>query len=196
MIRIRTVSLSALFVAGLYFWVPPLYWALIDQPSRVVSIDPPSLNIHAPTVIAETSFTPKTSRAQNFEPGPMTDPLVRSAEAAAIGSQPLQIDRNQVPPPILFADAQSQASLTAHNDSDRPASRADEKTGHGLMLESTIIGVRRRAAYINHKLYVEGARIDVNGKTYALMAVYPRKAMLRRGNHVIELNVPSPRAEN
>ncbi len=194
MIGIRTVGLSALFVAGLYLWAPSLYRPLIDQPSRVHTIDPPSLNIHAPTVIAETSFTPRTRRAQDLEPGRMTDPLVRSAEAAAIGSQPLQIDR--VPPPILFADSHGPTSPTGGNDSDGPASRADEKTGHGLLLESTIIGVTRRAAYINHKLYIEGARIDVNGKTYQLMAVYPRKAMLRRGNHLIELNVPPPRAEN
>ena len=62
-------------------------------------------------------------------------------------------------------------------------------TSHsGLVLKSTIIGVSRRAAYINRKLYSEGSTFEENGVTYKLTAVYPDKVELRQGNRVFELS--------
>jgi len=42
---------------------------------------------------------------------------------------------------------------------------------------------------INHKLYFEGAEIQVGDHTYRLSAVHPRKVVLRRGATKFELRI-------
>ena len=60
----------------------------------------------------------------------------------------------------------------------------------GLDLKSTIIGVNRRAAYINRKLYFEGSTVEIDGESYKLVSVSPGKAVLRRGYETVELTIP------
>ncbi len=58
---------------------------------------------------------------------------------------------------------------------------------HGTRIH--LIGNRRRAAFINNKLYYEGADIEVNGETWRLKAVFRRKVLLSRNDREFELRI-------
>jgi hypothetical protein len=179
---LKTAGLAALFVVGVYFWIPPLLSALAAKPATAIHPQHPSLSIHAPTVIAETSFTAKASASAKKSAIPTIDPLVRSAEALAIQSNPLQIEPSRIPPSVLF-------------DADKVGAAKPESTAapgpvaSGLTLRSTIVGVSRRAADINGRLYLEGATIEENGNTYQLISVRAGRVLLRHVDRVIELTV-------
>jgi hypothetical protein len=111
-----------------------------------------------------------------------SDPLVRSADVAAIRGEPFRIDQDQFPPPILFAEDAAES---------KPR-RGDPKVPLGLTLKSTIVGASRRAAYINKKLYFEGTEIrGDDGRTYLLKAVHPRKVVLEEAGQTFELKIAS-----
>ncbi|MGE3314800.1 MAG: hypothetical protein AB7O26_06745 [Planctomycetaceae bacterium] len=60
----------------------------------------------------------------------------------------------------------------------------------GLVLKSTILGEKRRAALINEKLYSEGSLIQVDGVSYILTAVRAREVELRKGEQMFLLALP------
>ena len=59
----------------------------------------------------------------------------------------------------------------------------------GLVLTSTLIGVERRGAYINNRLYLEGAAIEHEGEWFRLSAVYPQSVLLEKDGELLELTV-------
>ena len=188
-IPLKTAGVAVLFVVGVYFWIPPLLSALVDKPATAIHPEPPSLSIHAPTVIAETSFAATSPQGLENSASPTIDPLVRSAEAIAIQSDPLQIEPGRIPPPILFADEKDGAAQSHAAEPPAASNGALQSVSRGLTLRSTIVGVSRRAADINGRLYLEGATIEENGNTYQIIAVYPGKVLLRHVDRVIELTV-------
>jgi hypothetical protein len=128
------------------------------------------------------------------------DPLVRSVEVAAIQSDPFRIDFDQFAPPVLFEDEShdpAEASPRSGKPLVRNATGDDAETGTpkappGLVLKSTIVGVHRRAALINSKLYYEGKEVYVDGEVYRLTTVLPRKVVLSRGPDLFELEIARP----
>lgn len=200
----KTLVLGLLLVVGLFFWVPPLVRAVVGRPATTAKTSQAA----APTTLApietETTFqeSPKNAQTaaaaydwQNADELLSTDPLVRSAEAAAIQGNPFQIDWDQFPPPILFAE-ESDDRLTsgiAKPATPPPSGLSPPATPEGLILKSTIVGVSRRAAFINSRLYHEGKNVRTkDGQSYLISAIFPRKVVLIRDNEAYELRIPQP----
>lgn len=194
----KTAALGALLIVGLVFWIPPLVKAMVGKssppkPAQKVVAAPVS-----PEIRVETTFkanptpaeTPDDSEFgwQNIDEYLQSDPLVRSAEVAAIQGDPFRIDHDQFPLPVLFAeDSVDEGSANAQTDLPVPP---DQDLSDQIVLKSTIIGAKRRAAVINGKFYREGTDIVLNGQTYRLTAVARRKVTLSQGKRLIELRIP------
>lgn len=195
--RTRTVLLAGLFALGLYLWIPPFYQALLGPRRSAETVEAVQSASPAP-IVAETSFTDagtklrgdrNTMAKKNGDRRTATrDPLVQSAEVAAIGSEVFRSGDGSIAAPKLleeaFANEPGEVMPTCATVTNEPA-----PLGGGLELKSTIIGVSRRAAYINRKLYFEGTTIEDGGMTYELTAVHPDKVVLKQGNRTIELTV-------
>lgn len=192
----KTALLVALLIVGIYFWIPPLYRAVVGT----TAANPPEAadwreSSRAPLEIG-SSFQPQEAAQlrngsshdftwENMDDTLQTDPLVRSAEVAAIQSEPFRTDQNQVAPPIFFAQ-KTKNEVTAGTRANEEARPGDAEV---LTLKSTIVGVKRRAAYINRKLYFEGSEVRAAGETYLLKAVYPKKVVLASGDRLFELTI-------
>jgi hypothetical protein len=111
------------------------------------------------------------------------DPLVQSAETAAIRSHAFQDGSHKLAPPAPFEEPQDASKLDEPRETPAPATIPET----GLVLKNTIIGVSRRAAYINRKLYFEGTTIEDNGVTYELVSISPDKVILKQGSKTLEL---------
>jgi hypothetical protein len=186
----KSALLAVLLVVGLIFWIPPLVRAVRKSPIPPAAV--PSVRTQAqPTVTRSDASTERaggTITWQTAERILETDPLVRSAEVAAIHSEPFRVDRDQFPPPILFAEEPAESK-------PQPEKPSDLVAPIGLVLKSTIVGVSRRAAYINTKLYFEGAEIrGENGQVYRLKSVHPRKVVLDQDGQELELKITEPRS--
>lgn len=193
----KSIVLGVLLVVGLVFWVPPLLRATgsdskasaaastADSSSTQLSPEAPADITSAASASGNVS-TPAVSW-KNADRFLQSDPLVRSVQVAAIQGDPFRVDQDQFPPPILFAEEPVEE---IRPNADQNASAAtDLRVADGLVLKSTIVGVRRRAAFINSKLYFEGAEVQVNGQAYRLASVHPKKVVLIRGKEVFELKI-------
>jgi hypothetical protein len=156
-----------------------------------VEIDAPLPDVE---VEARVSNAPTESRhaiLKSPNPGNTLtyDPLVRLVEVAAIQGGPFRIDQQQFPSPLLFESEDLSETTVQLSATSAPA--PDGGTPHGMVLRSTILGVKQRAALINARLCFEGSEFHVNGERYLLRSVYPRKVVLFRGTELIELAIPA-----
>jgi hypothetical protein len=195
----KTALLAALFVVGLFFWVPPLIRMVSGGTASPSVAAPTQANVSAPTVdssgAAEATAAQKSAARIGWKDADemlATDPLVQSAEVAAIQSKPFQIDHEQFPPPVLFAEEDDDTELIADKsileDPDPVAMTLDAP--NGLVLKSTIVGATRRAAFINSRLYYEGKEVRTReGAKYLVTAIYPRRVVLTREQETYELTI-------
>ena len=178
----KSAVLGLLLVVGCVLWVPPLFRAMrrAEGVPPVGSTNPPSVPRPAPLGMPQTPGGELTWKTVDrvLE----SDPLVRSAEVAEIRGETFRIDPDQFPPPILFAEDVSESKSRSQS--------GDSAIPEGLALKSTILGETRRAAYINKKLYFEGAEVlSEDGQTYLLKAVQPRKVVLEQAGQTFELKI-------
>jgi len=207
----KAALLGVLLFVSLFVCLPPVFEAVRGGPSRKPKSTKTAGKTPARTVEAETTLQTQTSKS---EPAPseafdwdqveellMTDPLVKSVEVAAIQRDPFRINRDQFPPPIEFEDdpdtedtRQDIAAELTNGSEDTSESEAPT----GMVLKSTMIGVKRRAAFINTvfdgrpvgRLYFEGREVlGVDGEPYILSVIYPRKVILIRELDVYELRL-------
>ncbi|MEX0702663.1 MAG: hypothetical protein WD069_11255 [Planctomycetales bacterium] len=188
----KTAALALLLLVGLYFWLPPL-WRALGFGATAPAPAPAAVGLPAtPAPTAATQAAPRRAIANTWDQSARTlesDPLVKTADAATIGGDPFRVDAGQFPPPILFAEEPARVAPS------QPAAPAvAEKLPDDMELKSTIIGRTRRAAFINDKLYAEGADVRIGGETYRLEAVHPRRVLLKRGGLAFELKIPGPPA--
>lgn len=185
----KTALLGVLFAVGLVFWLPPLLKSVRGNPPTPpanAAVNPQTTTVDAQLATPVDGTKKETEFSwERAEKTMQTDPLVRSVEVAAIHGDPFHLDRDQFPPPVLFEDEPAReivitkATPTAMDLTDK------------LVLKSTIVGLKRRAAMINDKLYYEGRKIEVDGQTYTLTTVQPRRVILTQGETVFELTIPS-----
>jgi hypothetical protein len=182
----KTAILCALFLVGLYFWIPPLLRAIggPSTPFTVHSEAAPALPVQPPAAAARPETQTRTlSTWQQGDQLQSTDPLVRSAELAAIRSDPFRVDEKQFPPPVLFEEEPEEPRTEKISIAAEPA------PADSVVLRSTIVGVSRRAAFINQKLYFEGSEVRVKGEPWLLSEIHPRKVVLRKGEATMELTI-------
>ena len=191
----RTALLGILLLVGCWFWIPPVYHWLSGSGSSttaaVAASSPAAGFPKSPPATAEQN--PSASRVveatwRRIEHTSQTDPLVRSAEVAALESSPFLIDPDQFPPPILFAD-EPEPPPALETLPEPQVADVQPAASDSLVLKSTIVGVRRRAAYINRRLYFVGSEIRSGGTTWRLKAVEPRRVILQQGNEQFELRI-------
>lgn len=208
----KTLLLGSLLLVGLFFWIPPLVRAMVNSPhspaaetaSGAMALLPPATK----TSPARTSSGSRTITWEKADDIIKTDPLVRSAEVAAIHGNPFQLAPDQFSPPILFSDTppaddpQRTSVAGRSGGAGKAKSAAQSVSGEhaaaatavnkpdGLVLKSTILGEKRRAALINEKLYSEGSLIQVDGVSYILTAVRAREVELRKGEQMFLLALP------
>ena len=204
----RTALLVILLLVGLRFWIPPLYRAATGafsstaagteekrpEPGTALSAATSTTTGQAGTSV-EKQFVEHTW--EQVEQISQTDPLVRSAEVAALKTSPFHINRDQFPPPVLFASEPEPLPVTVPAE---PVAEVEMEAGppapSDLVLRSTIVGVRRRAAYINRKLYFVGSAIQSGETTWLLKTVEPRRVILQNGTTEVELKIQSASAED
>lgn len=220
----KTLLLAILLAVGLFFWIPPLVRAVSGPEQHTRSGNNATRAATVPSTVAKEVDVPHSngsSRSITWEKADeilKSDPLVRSAEVAAIQGNPFRLSPDQFSPPILFADAEpeveshpvsapngAKANAAQTAKSNKPGS-TNSKTGatapnpgsgeqaagtiDGLTLKSTILGDKRRAALINDKLYSEGSEIQLDGVSYLLTLVRPREVHLKRGEQTYVLALP------
>jgi hypothetical protein len=198
----KTTLLVLLLLVGLCFWVPPLLRAVggsspaggaTSAASSVAVTAPPAASLpsteNAPSLAPDSKPEAATFSWRHAEDVMKKDPLVRSAEVAAIQGDPFRVDHDQFPPPALFADTPPEEPRSRQNPAVNVTVTNPMKPpgSDGLVLKSTIIGVKRRAAFINTTLYFEGAEVTFQGQPYVLTAVHRHKVVLQRGDEVVEL---------
>ncbi|NOX56416.1 MAG: general secretion pathway protein GspB [Planctomycetes bacterium] len=198
----KTALLGVLLLIGLYFWIPPLLRAFRSEQPRAAQAAPATTPPPAsPPIEAVADFSDSSADRPRAGGSPLswkqadqilqTDPLVRPIEAAAIQSDPFRIDHDQFPPPVtnIFAEEPPEPE---------PSPQADEDPHSidGLVLKSTIIGVKQRAAFINGRLYFEGNMIPWKGKTFQVQAIYPRRVVLTADGETYELTIRDKSGSN
>ncbi len=194
----KSVLLGALLAVGLYFWIPPLLRArnqttgtaaapsVVPMPSEVIQAT-------AAPAPASDSLAEGSGRIGWREGLELleSDPLVRSAEIAAMVSEPFQIDDDQFPPPLLFAENEEDSGTS---DQPPPIPRTDQddpgKAPEGLTLKSTIIGVKRRAALLNGRLHFQGNSVTAEDATYTLLEIHDDHVILSDGTAKFVLEIP------
>ncbi len=194
----KAIVLGALLLVGLCMWVPPLVEAMMGD-----SASPAAATAAATAASTVATATPNadgetdTAKTESAEPNEFgwadaerllqNAPLLQSVEVAAIPGDPFRINYDQFAPPVLFEEDPEDAKAAGINDSSNRQSAS--RVLAGLVLKSTIIGSKRRAALINGKLYFEGKDIHINELSFLLAAVYPRKVVLTWGSNKYELAI-------
>lgn len=191
----KSVLLGVLFVIGLFFWVPPVYRALAGRkPTPTVVKTPPTAHQpvaagRTPVALAQQTAHASSSaseKSHRSDTGPMrrADRLVQSVAPSAIRKDPFHVDPDQFPPPVVFAkEPKVEKPKQAVSDAAPP------HLPEGLVLRSTILGANRRAAFINRRLYFPGMDVRFDGAVYKLIAVHPRRVVLRRGSVDFDLMI-------
>ena len=183
----KAIVLGVLLLVGLCIWLPPLVEAMVGDSS---STEPATAAATTPKTESEADTAKGESaeltefRWEDVDRLLQTAPLLQSADVATIQGDPFRINYDQFAPPILFEqDLEAEQAASANDPTNR---RSASRVLAGLVLKSTIIGTRRRAALINGKLYFEGKEIRINELSFLLAAVYPRKVILTWGSNNYE----------
>jgi len=191
----KTAILAVLLLVGVYFWIPPLIRAFQDgerskpevaTAAAAVGQPLPASAVGSPASAQEqVAQSVDASSWQELAQRLKTDPLVQSVGAAAIHSDPFQMDRDQFSPPVLgIFEAEPEPSASHAQPDD-----ATRITIDGLVLKSTIIGIKQRAAFINDRLYFEGNTVSWQGNDYLVTAIESRKVILTFEDKTFELSI-------
>jgi len=197
----KSVLLGVLFTIDLYFWIPPLYRAVAGRkPAPSIATTPATA--HSPVVAVQSPVaggkqiprpsltTPKRSDSTELKRSDAgercrVDPLAHSVVPSAIRTDPFRIDTDQFPPPVVFA----KEPKAVKPKQSVPVASTPVGLPAGLVLRSTILGDQRRAAFINRRLYFPGMDVQFDGAVYKLIAVHPRRVVLRRGSDEFDLTI-------
>lgn len=195
----KTAVLGVLLLVGMYFWIPPLYRTVFAKsvtatPTGTATTTPstpapssPGLTTATGTSSSKDSIDGKSSiNWENIAAALQSEPLLQSAEADVSERNPFGIDDEQFPLVGLFTPDPEPIEKSIETVAEADADRLPDS----LVLRSTIVGARRKAAFINRRLYLEGSIIDVDGRAFRLAAVHSRHVVLTQGKHTYELGLP------
>jgi len=190
----RIALLTVLLVVGAGLWVHSLapFIARLPQTCALNSPTPlPTAEVQAPPAsITVESTSPTESRPLfNLEPPGVyeVDPFSASAAVAARQTTLLQDQVTHSSHSIPGAIS-SQHVVLKPIHADPVPGRFQE--GCPLVLQSTILGVRCRAARINSTLCTEGKDVQLAGQTYLVSEIHPRRVVLDRQGETIVLTIP------
>jgi hypothetical protein len=192
----KSVLLGLLLLVGMYFWIPPLYRSVFVNSAAATPVVAAPVTGTATSPSPIPTFTTPTGIDsagdsssidwENIAKVLRNDLLLQSAETAVGARNPFGIDHEQFPLVGLFTPDPEPSDEPAETVADSDADRLPSS----LVLRSTIVGSRRKAAFINRKLYIEGSAFAVDGRTFLLAAVHPRHVILTSGKKTYELGLP------
>jgi hypothetical protein len=192
--RQKAAVLAVLLPVGLYFWLPPVFRLLKGSGASMpeTAIAAPQGTGSPAEAVAALPSVPSANAPEGKSEGTWqqivqllkSDPLFRSAEPASVRSDAFQIDHDQFSPPV---DDIFEPEPKSTGDQNRVT--AGPPSIDGLVLKSTIIGVKQRAAFINGRLYFEGNTIPWKGTSYVLTAIRPRSVELTYQQTTLELKI-------
>jgi hypothetical protein len=196
----KTAALGLLLLVGLYFWVPPLVRAFSGNSPGLAAADSTTPTLSAKTAAtpasdagtSSTTSTPATSARSTDDTTAACNSeawnrllkehrFLQPANVDEFPAKPFGVNDEQFPLPVLFAeDAESAVTATK----TKPIEKLD-----GLLLKSTIVGTRRRAAWINNRLLREGQSVSWNGHLLRLVAVNRKSVTLAEGDRQWQLTI-------
>lgn len=195
--------LGILLVVGIILWVRQLILVSVYDAPVADSTNKPHATQHT-TIDADVRFDVRSGNPRETSSGPgsdrhgerqqSTDPLVRSAEVVAIESNPFGIDQVRHEARTHTEDASGatpRSGVTMSISGEQPSSRSslDGAGASRLVLQSTIVGEKRRAALINNKLLREGTVFHVDGQVYRLKQVFRGHVVLEQNGRIIEVEL-------
>ncbi|QDT66970.1 hypothetical protein [Calycomorphotria hydatis] len=200
----KALLLGALLLVGLYFWVPgAIKLAGKAFSGRAEAVATAQSDVKTPSA---EMLVPDHPAAVSADANTVSQALMRTAEADEFSRDPFQLDHDQFPPPVLFAEAElkdygpsrvtsfkppavdTEAEDMAVAETPEPE-QPPQVADYGLELKSTVISTTRRAAMINTKLYYEGQPVPSTAGSVLLETVQPKRVVLRDGNRKIELTI-------
>ena len=186
--RKKAVILGLLGLVAIYFWAPLIWgWVVKEEPTdQPVSLGPaadtasPAWAALAkqPTIVAEKKTTTTHSWDQLvkwIKQDPETSP------AGGLGKlrDPFRVPEKKVAK--TETDDEDQAEAAAEPQPEQVEATPEEL---GLVLSSTVIGSRRRAALINGRTYALGQTIEIDKDeqriAFTLLDVHTWKVVLER----------------
>jgi hypothetical protein len=202
----KTAILAVLLLIGLWFWVPPVWRAVVGESAEAEK------GADAPASVAASSPTPPPAatppavpRWEDAERLRKEDDLFRSVGREAVRTDAFLFDDDFLPLEVEFGDDVPEASAFVLRWEDRPVASlegadADATAGEALppppvdpppplKLGSTLVSPGKRAAVINDRVYVEGATIAIAGRRYVLTNVEPRRVVLDGEGGPLELRI-------
>ncbi len=202
----KSAALGVLLLFGMCFWLPQLIGVFEGKKKsrpkspQVATAKQQTAAVPSNSVKTASKKANKTNLNkftwENIEEMLKSDPLTRSVPVAAIASNPFQINFDLFPPPVDFepepdGPPKKTAEELAAELAAKLKARLTPKLPEGLVLKSTMISSKARAAFINKKLYFEGRPVEAEdgGDPYILNAIYPRKVILTRELDVYELKI-------
>jgi hypothetical protein len=185
----QAAVLGLLLVVALWFWAP-LVWSWLPKDQQASA--PQS---EQPTTVASQPKDDKPAEAEPAEAatvGPTWETL-----AAWMKQDPLMApatrlvgDRNP------FANAEPVEVVEIVEPPRREERKEWTPDAMGLVLTSTIVGPRKRAALISGRAYTQGEKIvrqvEDARVVFELVEVYPRRIVLARDHARYELKLAEP----
>ncbi|MCX7423375.1 MAG: hypothetical protein NT013_28100 [Planctomycetia bacterium] len=197
----KSAMLGLLLLIGLYFWVPPLVRAFGGSETTTATNAQPATASSAANVSTTATNSPADSRSLNERSNANTainkkprdsaamarllkeSPLFQPASLEELPQKPFGVDAEQFPLPVLFADEEETSASKAIVVETKPVVDKLE----GLLLKSTIVGARRRAALINNRLYQEGQSVPWKKQQLKLSLVQRKSVTLTDGSREWQL---------
>ncbi len=193
----KSAMLGLLLLIGLYFWVPPLVRAFAGSETAA----PASATVANNSAMTSSTGTNSSadSRGLNVNSNTTTNkkprdsaamirllkesPLFQPANTDELPPKPFGVDAEQFPLPVLFAEEdEANASKMPVVETPKLIEKLD-----GLILKSTIVGARRRAALINNRLYQEGQSVPWKTQQLKLSVVQRKSVTLTDGTNEWQL---------
>jgi hypothetical protein len=186
----KTAALGVLFLIGLSLWIPNLVRAVSGEnkaPAAVTKKTIPKSHTESQENTPSSSDSKSLSQLdwQTLDLLLKSEPLVQSGDLSALPVNPFQVNPDQFPPIVEFTKVSEKTPkhLKATTKTVR------QRNFDNLVLKSTIVGRKRRAAYINRSFYLEGANLQYDGQTYRVLAVHPRKVTIQQGDRTWEISL-------
>jgi hypothetical protein len=193
----KTALLGVLLVVGIVLWVPPIFRSTTGGSGRSPVALPVNSTGSAAKTVSQGKAEPANGRVQVTEVFSWTsadewlrfDPAARPAEMSLVRKNPFKFDRDQFAPPILF-EAEP-PPVSEGTETGVLASSNATPDIKGAVLTTTIVGLNRRAALINDRLYNEGSEFKLDGQTFAVERILPDRVRLSQEGVVYYLTIPS-----
>lgn len=196
----KTAVLGALLLVGFYFWVPPLLKIASRLPGRSPAgssstslPDAATASAVSPGQSPSTTPPPTEMPWEEFERALKTDPLLRSAPIHERDSSPFSLDTTQFSPPVMFEPESLESVAAIETASLSPVSMTplDAKEGlPGVVLSSTIVSARRKAALINGRIVAQGSSFQLGDQHLELREVRSRSVLIAIEDHLVEIRLP------